>query len=106
PDAETPLPGNLGFDDPAGSGTPPGAPRLVGLQYESNTPLSFAALFAGGSEVARSLRSLYSPACKGAIALGHLPQKYAAPGTTLTARGADSSGVREVSARVVALPFV
>ena len=106
PDAETPLPAALGLEEPAASATLGPAPRLVGLQYESDTPLSFAALVAGGTEIGKSFRSLYSQACKGAIALGHVQQKYAAPGTTLTARGTDSSGVREVSARVVSLPFL
>jgi glycine cleavage system aminomethyltransferase T len=60
----------------------------------------------GRNEAGRSLRSLYSPACKGAIALAQLQHKYAAAGTMLTARYTDSSGVREVSARVVPLPFL
>src|SRR4029079_10402766 len=106
PDAETPLPTGFGFDDHAAPNALANAPLLVGLQYESDAPLPFATLLAGGNEVGRGLHSLYSPACKGAITLGHLPQKYSAPGTTLTARGIDSSGARDVSARVVPLPFL
>jgi aminomethyltransferase len=106
PYARTPLPLALGFYDPNAPAAMAGAPVLAGLLYESDEPLSFAALFAGGSEVGRSMRSLYSPSLKGAIALAQIQPKHAAIGTVLTARGTDSSGIREVPARVVPLPFL
>jgi aminomethyltransferase len=106
PFAGTPLPPALGFDDPAAPVTDAATRVLAGLLYESDAVLSSAVLLAGANEVGHSLRSLYSPACGGAIALAQLPRKYAAPGTTLIARCMDSSGVREVAARVVPLPFL
>jgi glycine cleavage system aminomethyltransferase T len=106
PYAQTPLPAALGFDDPASPGAAAHAPALAGLLYESEATLQSAGLLVGGIEVGRSMRSLYSPALKGAIALAQIQAKYAAAGTMLTARTADSSGVREVQARIVPLPFL
>jgi aminomethyltransferase len=106
PYAATPLPSALGFDDPAAPVTGATTPVLAGLLYDSDAVLSSSVLLAGGNEVGRSLRSLYSPACKGAIALAQVQKKCSAPGTELTVRGTYSSGVREVAARVVALPFL
>ena len=102
PFAETPRPEALGFGEAGATGNT----RLAGLLYESDEPLSFAGLFAGGVEVGRSMRSLYSPALQGSIALAQIQSKHAAIGTTLTARGTDSSGARECVARVVPLPFL
>jgi glycine cleavage system aminomethyltransferase T len=104
--AQTPAPLALGFEDPSVPPATARVPVLAGLLYESDEPLSFAGLFAGGIEVGRGMRSLYSPALKGAIALAQIQTKHAAPGTTLTARSPDSSGVRETLARVVPLPFL
>jgi len=106
PYAQTPPATALGFDDPNAPTVMAHAPVLAGLLYESDEPLSFAGVFAGGSEVGRSMRSLYSPSLKGAIALAQMQAKYAAAGTMLTVRGMDSSGIRETLARVVPLPFL
>jgi aminomethyltransferase len=106
PDAQMPPPAALGFNDPNAPAAMAHAPVLAGLLFESDEPVSFAALFAAGSEAGRSMRSLYSPALKGAIALAQIQARHAAAGTMLTARCADSSGVREVPARVVSLPFL
>jgi len=106
PYAQGPLPAALGFHDPSGPAAAAHAPVLAALQYESDEPLSFAGLFAAGSEVGQAMRSLYSPALKGAIALAQIQAKHAAAGTVLTARATDSSGVREALAHVVPLPFL
>jgi glycine cleavage system aminomethyltransferase T len=68
--------------------------------------MSYAPVFSGVTEAGRSLRSLYSPSLKAAIALAVLSPMHAAVGTILTLRGADMMGPREVSARVVPLPFL
>ena len=106
PYAQGPLPLSLGFHDPAAPAAMAQAPVLAALQFESDEPLSFAGLFASGSDVGRGMRSLYSPALKGAIALAQIPARHAAAGTVLTARTTDSSGVREAPAHVVPLPFL
>lgn len=106
PFAQSPPPAALGIDDPAAPATAAHTPVLAGLSYESDEPLPSVGLFVGGMEVGRSQRSLYSPAFRGAIALAQIQAKYAAAGTRLTARYADSSGVRDVFARVVPLPFL
>jgi aminomethyltransferase len=107
PFACAPSPAALGFgeleqakeDDVA-------VPVLAGLQLDSEQPMSYARIFLGAVEVGRSMRSLYSPARKAAIALGAVSPAHAEIGTILTLRGADLVGAREVSARVVPLPFL
>jgi glycine cleavage system aminomethyltransferase T len=78
---------------------------LAGLQLESDAPLSFAPVFSGATQVGRSMRSLYSPSARGAIALAQLSPQHAAPGTILTVR-LMATGAHSVSARVVRLPFL
>jgi aminomethyltransferase len=106
PFAQTPCPAALGWDDPSAPVAAGHAPVLAALLYESDEPVSFAALFAAEIEVGRSMRSLYSPALQGAIALAQIQAKHAVTGTMLMARCTDSSGVRQLPARVVPLPFV
>jgi aminomethyltransferase len=106
PFARIPSPKALGFSSPERSEADAGEPVLAGLELESEQPLSYARIFAGETEIGRGLRALYSPSLKAAIALGVLTQAQATPGTILTLRGADIAGPCEVSARVVALPFL
>jgi aminomethyltransferase len=77
------------------------APRTktrIGIEFDGDTPMPHAPLMRGGTEVGRTLSSLYSPALKRAIALAVVESGAAAPGTLLTACGTD--------VRVVALPFL
>jgi glycine cleavage system aminomethyltransferase T len=109
PFACAPSPSALGLGESAqakGAEGEVAAPVLAGLQLESEQSMSYARVFAGETEAGRSMRSLYSPTLKAAIALAALSPDHAAAGTILTLRGADLVGAREVSARVVPLPFL
>jgi glycine cleavage system aminomethyltransferase T len=106
PFARTPSPAALGLGDSEQKEGEDGQPVLAGLQLESEEPMSYARVYAGETEAGRGMRSLYSPSLKAAIALGALLPAHAAAGTILTLRGADLVGAREVSARVVPLPFL
>jgi glycine cleavage system aminomethyltransferase T len=107
PFARTPSPTALGFQHPHDPGGGAEARVLAGLELESDRPMPFAPVFSGGGEVGRTLRSLYSPSLKGAIALAELSPKHAAPGSFLTVRQqGDSPGRGDVAARVVPLPFL
>jgi aminomethyltransferase len=106
PFARAPLPRALGFPNPEEADGSDAGPVLAGLELESEQPMSYASVFSGAAEAGRSLRSLYSPSLKAAIALAVLSPLHAAPGTILTLHGADLIGPREVSARVVPLPFL
>jgi|HubBroStandDraft_5_1064220.scaffolds.fasta_scaffold15361_3 aminomethyltransferase len=77
------------------------APRTktrVGIELDGDAPMPHAPLTLSGSQVGRTLHSLYSPALRRAIALAIVDKAAAAPGTMLTCGG--------MSARVVALPFL
>ncbi len=99
--ATTPLPSGLGFPDPEGDGGASG-PVLAGLELEAETPVSFVPVYAGTEEVGRTMRGLYSPALKSAVALAQLSPVCARPGTLLSLRAAGA----EIPARVVPLPFL
>jgi aminomethyltransferase len=79
---------------------------LAGIAWDSDQPAPFAPVFAGGKEVGRTLRSLYSPALKCAIALAQLDPDGGAPGTVVSMMRLESSGLMESAGRVVALPFL
>ncbi|HEX4860475.1 MAG TPA: glycine cleavage T C-terminal barrel domain-containing protein [Rhizomicrobium sp.] len=77
------------------------APRTttrVGIEFDGDIPMPRAPLMRSGSEVGRTLNSLYSPALRRAIALAVVDTATAAPGTQLACGG--------TSARVTELPFL
>ena len=76
---------------------------LAGIEWDGDQPVPFARVFVGRKQMGRTLRSLYSPSLKCAIALAQLSPACAAPGTIVTVRLVESLG-RE--GRVVALPFL
>ncbi|HXJ00244.1 MAG TPA: glycine cleavage T C-terminal barrel domain-containing protein [Micropepsaceae bacterium] len=106
PFARAPSPLALGFSHPQDAGAGNGGAVLAGLELDSDEPLPFAPVISGSGEVGRTLRSLYSPSLKSAIALAEISPKCASPGTTLTVRQVDATGRRDIAARVVALPFL
>jgi glycine cleavage system aminomethyltransferase T len=106
PFARTPSPAALGAYELEDRNESAGGFVLAGLELESDRPVSFTPVFAGHAEAGRTLRSLYSPAFRGAIALAELAPKHAAPGTGVAVRHVDLSGPRDIPARVVALPFL
>jgi aminomethyltransferase len=97
PFARAPLPASLGIGRAEGARA-----VLAGIALEGETPAPFACVHAAGGEAGRTMRSLYSPALRGAIALAALTPAYAAPGTIVrvTCCGA------EIEGRVTALPFL
>jgi aminomethyltransferase len=97
---------SLGFKARSHGDNDYGRRVLAGIAWDSDQPAPFAAVFAGGKEVGRTLRSLYSPALKCAIALAQLDPDGAAPGTVVSMMRLESSGLRESTGRVVALPFL
>jgi glycine cleavage system aminomethyltransferase T len=69
--------------------------------------MPFAPVFAnGGNKIGTTLRSLYSPALRSAIALAELSRAQAAVGTVVKVLRFDSSGPRERLGRIVPLPFL
>jgi len=56
--------------------------------------------------VGRTMRSLYSPALRRAIALATLDKASAAPGTLLHIRRATADGIEDTPVHVVTLPFL
>ena len=106
PFARTPSPAALGLPDLRGDGGRREGPVLAGIELESDEPAPFAPVFAAGREAGRTLRSLYSPALKGAIALAELSPANASPGTLVQVRRAEGSRTGEVGGRVRALPFL
>lgn len=100
--AREPSPAALGLKDGRGAGE--GERRvLAGIELDGDEPAPFAPVFVGGEEMGRTLRSLYSPALKCAIALAQLNPACAAPGATVTVKRLESS---LGSGRVVTLPFL
>lgn len=104
--ARTPLPAALGFSPSENAGEGAGAFVFAGLELDSDQPRPFAPVYARHMEAGRTLRSLYSPSLRAAIALAQLLPQHAAPGTIVTIGPDNSAGGRRVSARVVALPFL
>ncbi|HEY4265488.1 MAG TPA: glycine cleavage T C-terminal barrel domain-containing protein [Micropepsaceae bacterium] len=101
-----PSPAALGFTASEGMGEGAGALVLAGLELESDRPMPFAPVVAGPRDAGRTLRSLYSPSLKAAIALAELAPQHAAPGTAVTVRRGERFSEVDVRARVVALPFL
>lgn len=79
---------------------------IFGIELASQTPAPRAPIFRDGTRIGHTLRSVYSPALRRAITLAEIPVTHAAPGTRLTLRTVDASGVVETHARVAALPFL
>lgn len=104
PFADTPSPVALGFQAPRDGGNADFV--LAGLELESEQPMPFAPVFSGSKEAGRTLRALYSPALKGAIALAQISPAYALPGAVLKVQQVDANGRRDIAARVVTLPFL
>jgi len=102
--AREPSPASLGFKD-GETGVEDAERRvLAGIEWDGEQPAPFATVFAGGKEIGRTLRSLYSPALKCAIALAQLDAD-AGMGTAVSMMRLESSGWVESTGRVVALPF-
>lgn len=106
PFAHAPFPKALGFNDTEGLNADSGNLVLAGLELETKQPMPFAQVFSTRGAVGRTLRSLYSPALKSAIALAEIAPRHASPGSPLTVRGFDFFGSHDVAARVVLLPFL
>jgi aminomethyltransferase len=104
--AREPSPASLGFKDRAGSAEDEEHRVLAGIEWDGEQPAPFVPVFVGSKEAGRTLRSLYSPALKCAIALAQLTPDCAAPGTAIIMRRLESAGWRESTGRVVALPFL
>jgi aminomethyltransferase len=100
-----PSPASLGFGVRSGRGEDDERRVLAGIEWDGD-PAPFAPVFAGGKEIGRTLRSLYSPALKCAIALAQLDPECEAAGTAVTMMRLESSGWRQNTGRVVALPFL
>ena len=97
PFAREPLPASVGVGDAIG------APLvLAGIDFDSDAPAPFARVCVRKADVGRTMRSLYSPALKRAIALASIAPAHAAPGTAVTVITAGE----ETAGRIVALPFL
>lgn len=84
---------------------PPGTgPVLVGIELESDTPAGFTPVSVEGREAGRTLRSVYSPSLRRAIALAELAPTAAMAGTLVRVGCAD--GRTACAGRVAALPFL
>jgi glycine cleavage system aminomethyltransferase T len=104
--AREPSPASLGFKDRPDGADDQARRVLAGIEWDVEQPAPFAPVFAGGKEVGRTLRSLYSPALKCAIALAQLHPDGAAVGTVVSMMRLESAGLMEITGRVVALPFL
>ncbi len=82
--------------------------RLAGIEIESDTPAPFTSLLLRGRVVGHTLRSVWSPSLRRAIALAQIDVSCFAPGTKLTLTLPPSQAdpeLRTTDARVIALPF-
>jgi glycine cleavage system aminomethyltransferase T len=104
PFASAPAPGALGIVPSEDEG--PADLVLTGLELESDRPAPFSPVLVGGRAAGRTLRSLYSPSLKTAIALAELPPNHAVPGSSVTVRHLELNGGSDIPARVIALPFL
>lgn len=100
PEELEPVPAMLGLPAREGYGEK-NSGVLIGVEIESVEPAPFRPVFSGDVEIGRTLRSVYSPALKRAIALAVLAPAYAAGGR-VTIKGSGNP----VSARICALPFL
>ena len=83
--------------------------RLVGVEFEGETPAPHTPLLRADAAVGHTLSSLYSPALRRAIALALVEVSAAAPGTALRltlAPSLETPELREVTVRVAALPLL
>ena len=79
---------------------------LAGVAFDQDAPAPFASVLNGARTVGRTMRSLYSPALRRAIALATLDKASAAPGTLLHIRRATADGIEDTPVHVVTLPFL
>lgn len=79
---------------------------LAGLELDSEAAVSFAPVVQGGAIIGASLRSVYSPALRRAIALAQLDPGYSAADTPVAVRRLTPDGTQDVPSRVVRLPFL
>jgi aminomethyltransferase len=82
---------------------------LVGIEIHSETPAPFAPLLRNGVIAGHSLRSVYSPALRRAIALAFVDATASAPGTMLSLTlppSFASPTLKPAIARVSGLPFL
>ncbi len=82
---------------------------LAGIEIFSDTPAPFTPLTRNGAPVGHTLRSVYSPALRRAIALAALDIEAATPGTILSLTLPPSFAtpeLRPATARVTSLPFL
>jgi glycine cleavage system aminomethyltransferase T len=75
---------------------------LSGIEFDGDEPAPFAPVFRGKAEAGRTMRSAFSPALQGAIALAALLPAHAQPGTQVMVRQAGAG----LPGRVVPLPFL
>ncbi len=83
--------------------------RLAGIEIDSDIPAPFTPLLLNGRAVGHTLRSVWSPSLRRAIALAQIDVSAFAPGTKLTLTLPPSSAIPELrtaQARVTALPFL
>jgi glycine cleavage system aminomethyltransferase T len=83
--------------------------RLAGIEIESDVPAPFTPLLLKGRAIGHTLRSVWSPALRRAIALAQIDVSSFAPGTKLTLTlppSRDVPELRTAEARVTALPFL
>lgn len=100
--AREPSPSSLGLSE-AGQGTPR---ILVGLEFDSEEPVPSAPVMHNGAIVGATLRSVYSPTLRRAIALAQLDRAQASLGNAVTVRRLTPAGNTDTLARVTALPFL
>jgi aminomethyltransferase len=83
--------------------------RFAGVEIESATPAPFTPLTANGRVVGHTLRSVYSPALRRAIALAQVDIAFAKPATAMMLTLPPSRAtpeLREARATIVTLPFL
>ncbi len=83
--------------------------KLVGLEIGSEEPAPFMPVMLNEKTIGHTLRSVYSPALRRAIALATVENASAASGTTLSLTLPATMArpeLRKVSARTVSLPFL
>ncbi len=83
--------------------------RLAGIEIESDIPAPFTPLLLKSRAVGHTLRSVWSPSLRRAIALAQIDVSAFAPGTKLMLTLPPSQAnpeLRTADARVTALPFL
>jgi aminomethyltransferase len=83
--------------------------RLAGIELESDIPAPFTPLLIKDRVVGHTLRSVWSPSLRRAVALAQIDVSAFAPGTRLTLTLPPSRAIPELrtaDARVTALPFL